>query len=174
VEGIGLSGSYEQSLIDKAADLGVDLLWCGERVKHSRGEDAAGKIYSLWDAYVDADFVTYPSYWEGWGNQLIEAVFAKLPVLLFEYPVYVSDLRTAEFDVVSLGTDLAERDARNLVTVDHAQVQAAAQGVVEQLVDGKRRQRAVEHNFQRAEVLYSYEALETIIVDILTENGITA
>ncbi len=173
VEGIGLSGSYEQSLIDKAEELGVDLLWCGERVKHSRGEDEKGKIYSLWDAYVDADFVTYPSYWEGWGNQLIEAVFAKLPVLLFEYPVYVSDLRLADFDVVSLGTERSGRDDRNLVTVADAQVQAAAQGVVDMLVGCERRQQAVEHNFRQAEALYSYEALEQILVEILTENGIT-
>lgn len=174
VEGIGLSGSYEQSLIDKAAELGVDLIWCGERVKHSRGSDDAGKIYSLWDAYVDADFVTYPSYWEGWGNQLIEAVFAKLPVLLFEYPVYVSDLRDAEFDVVSLGETLGDRDARNLVTVPEQAVQDAAQGVVEMLIDADRRQRAVEHNFQRANEMYSYDALEKILVEILTENGIEA
>ena len=172
VEGIGLSGSYEQSLIDKAEELGVDLIWCGDRVKHGRGQDDHGKIYSLWDAYVDADFVTYPSYWEGWGNQLIEAVFAKLPVLLFEYPVYVSDLREADFDVVSLGSELAGRDARNLETVPPERIRAAAAGVVEMLMDAERRVNAVEHNFKRAETLYSHRALESILVEILTENGI--
>lgn len=173
VEGIGLSGSYEQSLIEKAKERGVELIWCGDRVKHGRGQDENGKIYSLWDAYVDADFVTYPSYWEGWGNQLIEAVFAKLPVLLFEYPVYVSDLRAADFDVVSLGTELSGRDARELVTVPAERVREAAAGVVEMLVDAERRTKAVEHNFRRAEALYSYRALEEILVDILQDNGLT-
>lgn len=32
--------------------------------------------------------MTYPSLREGWGNQFIEAVFAKLPVVLLEYPVW--------------------------------------------------------------------------------------
>jgi glycosyltransferase involved in cell wall biosynthesis len=173
VEGIGLSGSYEQNLVDKAKELGVEVLWCGDRVKHSRGQDEHGKIYSLWDAYVGADFVTYPSYWEGWGNQLIEAVFAKLPVLLFEYPVYVSDLRLAEFEVVSLGKKLAEHDARGLVTVAPEAVRSAAEGVIRYLKDGAAREKAVEHNFACAKALYSYEALEGILAAILEENGLS-
>ena len=173
VEGIGLSGSYEQNLIEKAAEAGVEIIWCGDRVKHGRGSDAAGKLYSLWDAYVGADFVTYPSYWEGWGNQLIEAVFAKVPVLLFEYPVYVSDLRMAEFEVVSLGDTLAGRDERGLVTVAPAQIRRAAEDVIRYLQDGERRAAAVNHNFERARKLYSYDALEKIIARILEENGLS-
>lgn len=170
VEGIGLSGSYEQNLVDKARGLGVEVVWCGERVKHGRGQDAGGKIYSLWDAYVGADFVTYPSYWEGWGNQLIEAVFAKLPVLLFEYPVYVSDLRRAEFEVVSLGETLGPRDSRGLVTVPPETLPAAADGVIRYLQDANARRAAVEHNFARAKALYSYEALDAILGEILSET----
>lgn len=172
VEGIGLSGSYQQNLVDKAQELGVDMIWCGERVKHSRGRDDHGKIYSLWDAYTAADVVTYPSYWEGWGNQLIEAVFAKLPVLLFEYPVYVSDLRVAEFEVVSLGETLSGRDARGLVTVAPERVKRAALELLPYIQDAERRRRAVEHNFERARALYSFEALEGILREILQENGL--
>lgn len=172
VEGIGLSGSYEQNLVEKAKGFNVEVLWCGDRVKHGRGQDEHGKIYSLWDAYVGADFVTYPSYWEGWGNQLIEAVFAKLPVLLFEYPVYVSDLRLADFEVVSLGETLGARDARGLVTVPPEAVQSAARGVIRYLKDSEARTQAVEHNFASAKALYSYEALEGILAAILAENGL--
>lgn len=173
VEGIGLSGSYQQSLVDKAAELGVEILWCGDRIKHSRSQDSQGKIYSLWDAYVSADFVTYPSYWEGWGNQLIEAVYARLPVLLFEYPVYVSDLREADFRVVSLGETLSGRDARNLVTVPPEKIRAAAEGVIHYLQDAEARQAAVTHNAERARALYSYEALEDILRELLAEKGFT-
>ena len=172
VEVIGLSGSYAANLQAKADELGVKIIWCADQVKHSRREKDGQKIYSLWDSYVQADFVTYPSYWEGWGNQLIEAVYAKLPVLLFEYPVYVSDLREADFRVVSLGTELGPRDARDLVTVAPEKVREAAAGVIPYLLDAGLRREAVEHNFEEARKRYSYQALEGIIREILEENGI--
>ena len=67
------------------------------------------KYTRLWDAYVFADFVTYPSWWEGWGNQLLEAVRAKLPVALFEYPVIWPTSRTG-FRVISFGDQIHGRD----------------------------------------------------------------
>ncbi|MFP4157342.1 MAG: glycosyltransferase [Opitutales bacterium] len=173
VETIGLSGSYAANLQAKADALGVKLVWCGDRVAHSRGTTEAGsKIYSLWDSYVAADFVTYPSYWEGWGNQLIEAVFAKLPVVLFEYPVYVSDLRIAGFDAVSLGEQLAEPDANGLVRVPQARLAAAASETIELLQNKTRREAATEHNYQSAKELYSYAALEKIIRELLKKSGL--
>jgi glycosyltransferase involved in cell wall biosynthesis len=173
VETIGLSGSYAANLEAKAKALGVDLVWCGEQVKHGRGTAEDGtKIYSLWDSYVAADFVTYPSYWEGWGNQLIEAVFAKLPVVLFEYPVYVTDLRVAEFDLVSLGDKLIEPDANGLVRVPAEALQAAASDTLTLLQDKERRKQAVEHNFSAAKERYSYTALETIISQLLADHQI--
>jgi len=172
VETIGLSGSYAQNLKDKAHELGVEVLWCGDRVKHSRGMANGQKIYSLWDSYVAADFVTYPSYWEGWGNQLIEAIFARLPVVLFEYPVYRSDLMEAGFQLVSLGHELAPRDTRQLVTVPPERLRSAAGEVIRLLQDRPGRERAVEQNFTIAQQRYSYAALENIIREILQENGL--
>ena len=172
VEGIGLSGSYVESLVAKAAELEVDVVWCGERVKHARGQDEQGKLYSLWDAYVGADLVTYPSSWEGWGNQLIEAVFARVPVALFEYPVYVSDLREAGFRVASLGDTLGPRDERGLVTVPPDALRSATEQVVRSLQDADARREAVAHNVARARERYSFEALEGILAEILAENGL--
>ncbi len=172
VEGIGLSGGYPGALQAKADELGVEIVWCGDRVKHGRGREDGNKIFSLWDAYTAADFVTYPSYWEGWGNQLIEAVFARLPVVLFEYPVYVSDLRPVGFDVVSFGSTLGPRDARNLVTVAPEVVAAAARGAIALLRDAERRTAAVEKNFALAREHFSYAALETILRGIFRENGV--
>jgi len=173
VEGIGLSGSYPESLKAKAAELGVEVLWCGDRVKHSRGTENGGKIYSLWDAYTAADFVTYPSYWEGWGNQFIEAIFARLPVVLFEYPVYVSDLKPVGFEVVSLGSKLGPRDQRGLVQLSADVLQRAAPEVVTLLQDGERREEAVDRNFALAQRHFSYTALEGILKEIFAEHGVT-
>lgn len=174
VEGIGLRGNYPTLLSEKAAALGVDLIWCADQVKHSRGKTASGeKIYSLWDSYVCADFVTYPSVWEGWGNQLIEAVFAKLPVLLFEYPVYVSDLQQAGFEVVSLGQSVDRHDANGLVEVSPEKINRAAAEVIDFLQNKERRTAAVEHNFAQARQRYSYEALADHLEAILAVEGIS-
>ncbi len=168
VETIGISGDYWGSLQRYAKELGVDMRHVGDRVKHSRETAPDGaKVYSLWDAYVLADFVTYPSTWEGWGNQFIEAVFAKLPVLLFEYPVWCADLCHAGFDVVSLGNKIESKDDRGLVKVAPAKVQAAADQTIQILRDSKRRREIGEHNYAVGQRNYSYEALETIIRRLL-------
>ncbi len=171
VEGIGLSNDYPANLQAKADELGVDIRFVGEIVKHSRGEENGRKIYSLWDSYVAADFVTYPSIWEGWGNQLIEALFAKLPVVLFEYPVYVSDLKPVGFDVVSLGETLIGKDDRGLVMVSPDKVAGAADEVIELLKNPGRRTKAVEHNFAVAKEHFSMQALERIIRELLVDIG---
>ncbi len=173
VENIGISGSYWDFLKEKADGLGVDLRHVGERVRHSRGVDSAGhKIYSLWDSYVQADFVTYPSYWEGWGNQFVEAVFAKLPVLVFEYPVWTSDLREHGFQVVSLGSDLAGHDANGLVYVDWKTVERCADEIVSLLRDSGQKQRMVEHNYAVASSSFSMRNLEQQIKELIAGTGL--
>lgn len=72
--------------------------------------------FSFWDAYLCADFATYPSLQEGWGNQLLEAIWAKLPVALYEYPVFRSDIAPVGFRYVSLGSS-HERDEMGLARV---------------------------------------------------------
>lgn len=72
-------------LKQKIAQTGVDALFIEELIESDRLMRDGQKVYSLWDSYVYADFVTYPSLWEGWGNQLLEAIRARLPFLLFEY-----------------------------------------------------------------------------------------
>lgn len=63
------------------------------------------KRYELFDIYPYADIITYPSEYEGFGNQLLEAVFAKKQVVLFEYPVYKTDIRDKQFEFLSLGDE---------------------------------------------------------------------
>jgi glycosyltransferase involved in cell wall biosynthesis len=172
VEGIGLSGGYHANLIAHANDKGVDIRWVGDIVKHSRGSVDGRKLYSLWDSYAHADFVTYPSIWEGWGNQFIEAVFAKLPIVLFEYPVYLSDLKQHGFELVSLGSKIAGRDKRGLVAVEPEILRGAAREIIRLLQDRAARQRAVEHNFRVARQHFSLQALEGILRGLLQELGV--
>ena len=173
VETIGISGDYWGALQAMAKELGVDLRHVGDRVKHSRGLTAQGeKVYSLWDSYVDADFVTYPSTWEGWGNQFIEAVFARLPILIFEYPVWTSDLGRVGFDVVSLGDQISGTDERGLVVVPSERVEQAADGIVAILTDPARRKGIADNNSAVARQHFSYDALQGHIEALLAGAGI--
>lgn len=173
VENIGISGSYWDLLNEKAQRLGVDLRHVGERVRHSRGTDGDGsKIYSLWDSYVQADFVTYPSYWEGWGNQFVEAVFARLPVLIFEYPVWVSDLRDKNFQVVSLGDRIDGRDSNGLAFVSDVTCARAADEIISILTNSERRREMVEHNYDIASASFSMDNLKTHIRNLIAGTGL--
>ena len=167
IESFGISGGYYKNLLEKAKDLGVDIRFAGEYIRHSRLRKDGEKIYSLWDAYTAADFVTYPSLWEGWGNQFIEAVFARLPVVLFEYPVYKTDLARAGFAVVSLGDKIKGRDARGLATVSDERIAGACENILPLLLDEKKRREMTDHNFDVAGKHFSLQRLKEIIKELL-------
>ena len=76
------------------------------------------KIYSLADAYLNADLITYPSIYEGFGNALIETVYYKRPVVVNRYPVYNSDIRPLGFQFIELDgfvDDRAVEQAKQII-----------------------------------------------------------
>lgn len=103
-------------------------------------------IWSFWDAYSVADVITYPSILEGWGNQLLEAVFAKKVIVLFEYDIFRSDIKPVNLDYISLGDAYDTIDG--LVYVSSKIVNEAACEVLNILFDSDRYKEAVEHNFE--------------------------
>jgi glycosyltransferase involved in cell wall biosynthesis len=170
VEEFGSAADYTSRLQKRAEAQGVDLRFVGTSIDHSRASTATGKRYSLWDSYCFADIVTYPSWWEGWGNQFIEAIFAKLPVVIYEYPVFVSDLKNDGFKVVSLGDSLSSRDDLDLVTVERRTIEKAAEEAIALLQNSDLRKSYTETNFAIAKEKYSYVALTNIIQKLL-ENA---
>jgi glycosyltransferase involved in cell wall biosynthesis len=160
-------GRYVELLKRKIERAGVQALFIGDRVGGMRHMEGGKKTYSLWDTYVFADFVTYPSLWEGWGNQLLEALRARLPLVLFEYPVYRADIRDKGLRVVSLGGEIQERDDLGLVRVKQATIEAAAGQAVELLTDAGLRRDTVEHNFQVGCQHYSLEALRGYLTRLM-------
>jgi len=86
---------YEESLRKQAQGASVRLLMIGERVQESAGyaEDGSA-IYALADVYHQADFVTYPSLYEGFGNALLESLWYGKPTLVNRYSVFRDDIET--------------------------------------------------------------------------------
>ncbi|MEM9701651.1 MAG: glycosyltransferase family 4 protein, partial [Planctomycetota bacterium] len=94
---------YQSALAEMAVRQGVDLRFVAARVGETRHSDSEGrKIYSLWDTYPHADFITYPSLYEGFGNALLEAFYFKKPVLVNRYSIFRQDIETKGFEVVTM------------------------------------------------------------------------
>ncbi len=161
-----LSG-YTAHLKQKIARSSIDALFIEDIIGGQRVISSGEKIYSLWDSYVYADFVTYPSLWEGWGNQFLEALRARLPILLFEYPVYRADIAGKGFHTVSLGSTLQEQDDLGLAQVAPEVVERAADEAVDLLTDSRLRSEIVEHNFRLGREHYSLESLRGYLAPLM-------
>ena len=156
------SSRYVDLLKKRAQTNKVSMVFINDIIEHSRREVNGKKIYSLWDAYAHADIVTYPSIWEGWGNQFLEAVFTMKPMVIYEYPVYKSDIKYKGFNVVSLG-DAHEVSKKGLAVVEKGVIKNAAKQAIEMLVDTKKRNIAVDRNFEICNKFYSFESLQGML-----------
>ncbi len=161
--------AYLKALKSRAERLGVTLLLAGDKVSAERGWWDGGKVYSLWDCYAHADLITYPSLLEGWGNQFLEALFARRPIALFEYPVFVADLLPHGFEVASLGSETAGRDDDGLVLAGPERLDAASEAVIRFLTDGMHRAQVVSANFERGRRLFGLRVMEPLLSSLMTE-----
>ena len=137
--------AYAVRIREYAEMMGVQVLYADERIAESRGAAADGRtLFTLGDAFSQADLVAYPSEYEGFGNAFLEAVYHKRPVLCNRYSIYRTDIepcgfRTIEFD------DFLTSD-----TVDE---------IHNVLSDATLQREMVEHNYNIAREFFSYEVL---------------
>ena len=85
-----------------ANEEGVDMRVVADRVGEVRQRDSEGRRYTLWDLYHHADFVTYPSLYEGFGNALLEAIYFRKPVLINRYSIFVRDIEPKGFKLLTI------------------------------------------------------------------------
>ena len=164
-----VTGGYKNLLTKKAQNGNVELLYIEDRVDADRVTCEDQKVYSLWDTYTMADLVTYPSLWEGWGNQFLEAVKAKLPLLIYEYPVFKKDIKDKGFIVISLGDKVRDYDEDGLARVEDSIIEKAADQALILLTDPDQREQVVEHNFNVGLEHYSMEALKGYLEPLFTD-----
>lgn len=74
---------------------------CGQ-VAPKRKKTGKHKVYSLADVYARADFVFYPTLYEGWGNAFGEAMAFGVPTLVNRYDVFKRDIEKFGFEVVKI------------------------------------------------------------------------
>ncbi|MDA9557297.1 glycosyltransferase family 4 protein [Vibrio sp.] len=157
--------NYVDLIREKCEQSGIDFIIDPTLIDHERTIKDGEKVYSLWDAYVDCDFVMYPSIYEGWGNQLLEAMFAKKPTLVFEYSVYEKDIQPIGCDFVSLGNTYTVTH-NQLATVDERITKRCAQDILSILFDAKQYQRMTNKNFELGKQHFSYHSLHHLLSSV--------
>jgi len=143
---------YLADLRELADRLGVDMRVPIDQIDSVRTTRDGNKVYGLWDVYPHADFCTYPSLYEGFGNALIEAIYFKLPTLVNRYSVYEADIRPLGFD---------------LVEIDGQVTDEAVEATRESLGNPERRRQMVETNYALAAQHFSYQAVERQLAPLL-------
>ncbi len=144
---------YEQRIIDYSRRMQVNTRFVSDIINDHRGTTADGrKIYTLNDIYHHADFITYPSTIEGFGNAFLEAVYFRKPILVNRYSIYTFDIKPKGFTAVEIDgyvTDEAVNHTRAL------------------LQDEQLRQKMVENNYTLAEKFFSYEVLHAKLMNLM-------
>ncbi len=95
--------NYIDQIREKAADLEISLHLISHRVASTRGSNEKGdKLYTSRDVLANADMVLYLPVWEGFGNALLEAFAAKVPVVTTTYLVYKTDIKIMRLDNIEI------------------------------------------------------------------------
>jgi glycosyltransferase involved in cell wall biosynthesis len=153
---------YADWLTNQAKEHGVDLILVDMEVADPLKDTGRGNWdYSLWDIYPHADFITYPSLYEGFGNAFLEAIYFNKPLLINRYDIFVRDIEPKGFDLIVMDGFLTEKNVRQ---------------VREILESDEHRQQMVSHNYAVAMRHFSYAVLRRSLMMLITnffgvENG---
>jgi len=144
---------YAQWLRQEARGRGVDLRMLKmQAVASPNNHSAAPRQLALWDIYPQADFITYPSLYEGFGNAFLEAIYFKKPLLINRYAIFVRDIEPQGFDLIVMDGFLTQKTIRQVKKI---------------LDTSARKEKMVAHNYEIARRHYSYSLLEEKLKHLL-------
>ncbi len=145
---------YRHMLEKLAQDEGVELIIMSDRISDTRHVNRHGqRMFTLWDVYQQADLVTYPSLYEGFGNALLEAFCFRQPVLINRYPIYLQDIKPKGFQLIEMDGYITRETVREVQTVLHT---PALQ------------QQMVETNHALATQHYGYASLRKLLTPLFS------
>jgi len=144
---------YAQWLKSYAREHKVDLRLVTTKVADPWANNGKYRSkFSLWDIYPYADFITYPSLYEGFGNAFLEAIYFKKPMLINRYATFVRDIEPRGFDLAVMDGYLSDKTVQQ----------------VQEVLDSKeRRKKMVNRNYEIANRHYSYAVLREQLNPIL-------
>ena len=156
---------YIDSIAHLAAEHRIPFHLISDRVAARRGTDKDGRmLFSNRDVLANADLVTYLPIWEGFGNALLEAIAARVPVVTTTYLVYKTDIKAVGLENIEI-RDRYDDDGA-LVIPDGALRHARAV-----LEDPDLRRRMTEKNFDLARSEFGLSVLHQRIERLLSVYG---
>ena len=137
--------SYEKRVKEYAKIMKVNALFVSKNINNKRGRTKHNnKIYTLADVYPQADLITFPSAKEGFGNAFLEAIYFKKPIVINNYPIFVTDIKPHSFKVI---------DFNDFITEDTV---AKTEKILQ---NPKLAKKWAEHNFELGKKHYSFSVL---------------
>jgi len=147
-------GGYGEWLREEADRSGIRYQFIGQSVGAQRGERDGRKIYTLWDIYPHAHFITYPSVYEGFGNALIETMYFRKPLIVHRYAAYLSDIKPTGVKAVEFYHDLTD------------EVLEETRCMID---DEKFRKEMTDHNYEVGLNHFSFKVLRSTIEEALSK-----
>lgn len=141
---------YFKRILWYAEKAGVELKLIEDIIGEERDERRG--IYTLDDVYKNADLVTYPSGYEGFGNAFLEAVYFKKLIFLNRYSIYIADIEPLGFDVVAFEGFVTE---------------SVVEEVYRYLKSPALLENALEKNYNLALKNFSYRVLEQRLIHLI-------
>jgi glycosyltransferase involved in cell wall biosynthesis len=144
---------YYHALIDLAEESGVDLRFVYTDLSKTAPPSNGTTVASLAEVYAQADLITYPSLYEGFGNALLEAFYYRKPVLVNRYAIFIADIEPKGFEVITMDGFLTRHvlDQVRRVISDH-----------------EYRQEMVERNYELGKKFFSYSVLRRKLRSLIT------
>jgi glycosyltransferase involved in cell wall biosynthesis len=150
---------YLSQLHVLADQLGVDLRYGADRFAHERWHHGDRMTFAVTDSYLEADMITFPSLYEGFGNALIETVYFGKPLVVNRYSVYDADIRPLGF---------------RFVEIDGAITDATIAEVRQLLRDPERRAADAAHNYAIARANLGFTMLQERLDNLIGALELTA
>ena len=138
----------------KRLNLTKQVRFVGNRFANVRALSKHKKpLFSLSDAYAQAQACTYFSTYEGFGNAFVEAVLARRPIFVNNYkPVYWPDIGSKGFETVMLNNSRL--------------TQSNVSQISDILLNSRAQKEITEHNFKLGKKYFSFEVLRDHLVEI--------
>ncbi|UCF29429.1 MAG: glycosyltransferase family 4 protein [Chloroflexota bacterium] len=144
--------SYWRWLKREASVMDVDVQLIDHMIGPVRETVNGHKIYSLWDAYLNSDLITYPSLYEGFGNALLESIYVRRLTIINRYPVYNADIKPLGFEFIELDGFVNEN------SIQETRILLNSPDEVEKIT---------AKNYQLAQEHFSVEVLESKLKELL-------
>lgn len=145
---------YRDALLELAEQSGVDMRFVQTHVTpHGTFGANDSSALSLAEAYAQADLITYPSLYEGFGNALLEAFYFRKPVLVNRYSIFIADIEPKGFKVITMDGFLTRRvidEVRRVIT------------------DQEYRREMVDYNYELSKAFFSYSVLRRKLRSLIT------